>query len=314
MEGELVATRAFELTRLDSATFEHLANTLAMKVLGRGVTGFAPGPDGGRDGYFEGEAPYPSGANHWDGIWYIQSKFHLPGLSGDPQKWLQLQVQNELSEFARVDTKRKLPDNWIIATNIDPSAAANTGTFDKVRAMVAEFDPKLAERTHIWGGTKILDLLNEFPDVARHYGGLLTSGDVIAAIIASLADESASIETIINHLVVAQLGEQQYTKLEQVGSSADTRPGIQSLYTDLPFRFENRRYPGILSMLARTLADNHGPVDMRPPGPKWDQWRRHPSRARTWFVRGGPGNGKSTLTQYVCQIHRAALKRLFERS
>lgn len=34
---------------------------------------------------------------------------------------------------------------------------------------------------------------------------------------------------------------------------------------------------------------------------------RHPKRARVWFVKGGPGQGKSTVGQYFSQIQRAAL-------
>lgn len=302
-----MATRAFELTRLDSATFEHLVNTLALKILGNGVAGFAPGPDGGRDGYFEGEADYPSAQTRWRGTWYIQSKFHAPSLTGDPQKWLQKQVQLEIEEFARADSGRTLPDNWIIATNVDPSGAAGTGTFDKVIGAVKKFNPELGAHTHIWGGTKILDFLVHQPDVAKHYGGFLTSGEVISAILQSLNDVSASINEIIHHLVVNQISEQQFTKLEQAGSSADTRPGIHSLYTDLPFNFENCRYPGVLAELTRTLARNHSPNGFDPVGPDWDRWGRRPQRSRVWFVRGGPGNGKSTLTQFVCQIHRAAI-------
>lgn len=302
-----LATHPIELTRLDPATFEHLVNTIAIKILGMGVSSFAPGPDGGRDGYYEGEAEYPSPAEHWTGIWYIQSKFHTPSLSGDPQKWLQKQVRDEIQEFMRPESGRVIPDNWIIATNIDPSANPDTGTFDKVRAIINESFPTLAPRTHIWGGRKILDLLTVNQDIARHYGGLLTSGDVISAIVQSLGDASAGIDTILRHLVVTQLGEQQYTKLEQAGSNTGTRPGIQTLYTDLPFEYEGKRYPAVLEELSNSIAENHRPTNNGPRGPEWDHWRQCPSRSRVWFLRGGPGNGKSTITQYICQIHRAAI-------
>lgn len=301
-----MTTHPIELTRLDSATFEHLVNTLAMKVLGMGVTGFAPGADGGRDGYFEGEAEYPSAVDRWDGIWYIQSKFRAPSLAGNPQAWLQQQVKDELAEFGHPGSGRVIPDNWIIATNVDPSGTPGKGTFDKIRATISAFNPKLAKRTHIWGGRKLLDLLVIHGEIARHYGGLLTSGDVIAKIINSISDSSASIDAIMRHLVVAQLSEQQYTRLEQAGSSSDTRPGIQTLYTDLPFEFSQTRHPAILAELSRTVAEIHtpSPIDF---GLQWQLWRRRPSRSRVCFIRGGPGNGKSTVTQFLCQVQRAAL-------
>ncbi len=51
---------SYDLTKMDAYSFEHLVNMLALKELGAGHTGFGPGSDGGRDGYFEGIANYPS--------------------------------------------------------------------------------------------------------------------------------------------------------------------------------------------------------------------------------------------------------------
>jgi hypothetical protein len=124
-------SETYQLSNLDPNTFEHLVNMLALRVLGLGHTSFGPGSDGGRDGYFEREAPYPSTSERWSGIWFIQSKFHKPHLSKDPQKWLVERIREELKEFGDPNSKRKLPNNWIIATNIDPSGSPMTGSFDK---------------------------------------------------------------------------------------------------------------------------------------------------------------------------------------
>lgn len=72
---------------------------MALKVLGNGVTGFATGADGGRDGYLKGRAPYPTENDAWEGIWFLQSKFHKPHLSKDPQKWLVNEVKKEIKQF-----------------------------------------------------------------------------------------------------------------------------------------------------------------------------------------------------------------------
>src|SRR5688572_19331070 len=167
---------AYDLTKLDPNSFEHLVNMLTLRVLGRGHTGFGPGADGGRDGYFEGEAPYPSSTNRWSGTWYIQSKFHKPHLSQDPQKWLLAQIEEELNLFATPESKRKWPDNWIVATNIDQSGVPETGSFDKARALISSRHPSLIDHFHIWGGSKVLGLLTEFPEVADFYGHFLTPG------------------------------------------------------------------------------------------------------------------------------------------
>jgi hypothetical protein len=60
-------TDAYDLHRLGPREFENLVNFLALKTLGLGHTGFGPGADGGRDGYFEGEAPYPGDRDRWSG-------------------------------------------------------------------------------------------------------------------------------------------------------------------------------------------------------------------------------------------------------
>jgi hypothetical protein len=177
-------TPSYELTRLDTNTFERLANALALKVLGAGHTGFGPGADGGRDGYFEGTAPYPSATDRWTGIWYIQSKFLAPHLSKDPQKWLLERISEEIKAFAEPESARRWPDNWIIVTNIDPSGTPQTGSFDKARALVRKARPKLATTFHIWGGRKVLDLLASHLDIAEYYGGFITPGQVLYRLLA----------------------------------------------------------------------------------------------------------------------------------
>ena len=57
--------------------------------------------------------------------------------------------------------------------------------------------------------------------------------------------------------------------------------------------------------LGKAAAENHRPVSMRE-DKLWKQWKLEPARARVWFVKGGPDQGKSTLSQYISQIQRAA--------
>lgn len=298
----------YELTRLDSYSFEHLANMLALKVLGVGHTGFGPGADGGRDGYFEGQAAYPSSSDNWSGTWYLQSKFHSPHLSADPQKWLLSKIQEELNSFEEIG-EREWPDNWIVVTNIEPSGRINTGAFDKAKALVKSKNPALAKRFHIWGGRKVLDLIALNPEVGAYYSQFLSSGQVLSKIYESFSDSQATVEEIIHYLVATQFRDQQYTKLEQAGSKHDSRPGIHNLFKDLPYlSFGQRANENAVDTFMRAAAQNHGSNNNNIVSKaNWERWRRQPARARIWFVKGGPGQGKSTLTQYICQIQRASL-------
>lgn len=302
-----MATKPYELTRLDPDTFEHMANQLAARVLGTGATGFGPGADGGRDGWFEGEAPYPSEVDRWNGTWYIQSKFHSPHLSKNPQQWLQNEVAKELDAFQRADSGRAWPDNWIIVTNVDPSANPTTGTHDRVINLVKRSNVALSKRTRVWGGEKILSLLSQYPEISSYYAAFTTSGQVLSATMQGLTDRNATSEAIIRNLIVTQFVDQQFTKLDQAGSTADTRPGIHKLFVDLPYKASDERSgEKALRTLVSASSENYslrqGPLR----GERWQKWLSEPRRSRIWFIRGGPGQGKSTLTQYMCQIQRAA--------
>lgn len=299
---------SFDLTKLNAHTFEHMVNMLALRVLGYGHTGFGPGADGGRDGYFEGDAPYPSENARWNGIWYIQTKFHAPHLTKDPQKWLIEQVQNEIKEFSNPESKRRWPDNWIIATNIDPSGTPETGAFDRTREIVTKARPQLRNRFHIWGGQRIISFLMYNPDVTDYYRHFLTPGHLIAQLQEELKDNRAETKTILRYFILTQFSEQQYTRLEQAGSAADSRPGIHHLFIDLPFRSNEHGFEGmVMQNLIRTASRCHRVDEEYPESRDWQIWSRHPSRARVWFVKGGPGQGKSTIGQYYCQVQRAAL-------
>jgi len=226
---------SYDLSKLGSDSFENIVNFLALKTLGLGSTSFGPGADGGRDGSFEGEAPYPSETERWKGVWYIQSKFHKPHLSKDPQKWLIGQVRQEIEAFDKEESDRIWPDNWIIATNIDPSGKPDTGSFDTIKNMVKKSPGGKKVNVHVWGGRKILDLLYLHDDVAKYFGHFLTPGHVLSALYADITESRASLKEIIRYFVVTQFSDNRFTKLDQAGSSSDVKPEVHDLFIDLPF-------------------------------------------------------------------------------
>jgi hypothetical protein len=300
-------SESYDLSKLDPYTFEHLTNTIAMRVLGLGHTTFGPGRDGGRDGYYEGDAPYPSDTERWDGIWYLQSKFHSPHLTADAQKWLLGQIERELKAF-RNDSSRRWPSNWIVATNVDITAVPDAGTFDRARELVASVRPELAQRFHIWGGNKLISLLALYPSVAQRYAHFITPGHVLTELAKWMTDGQASVETIVRYLVVKQLEEQQHTRLEQAGASGESRPGIHRLFIDLPFYAPDHDIRGMVTrQLFKASAMPHRVDRDIPDTQQCRIWRRHPDRARVWFIKAGPGHGKSTIGQFFCQAARAAL-------
>lgn len=296
---------SYDLTQLDAHSFEHMVNSLALSVLGKGVTGLAQGADGGRDGLLMGEAPYPTAVDRWNGTWYIQSKFHKPHLSKDAQKWLIAEVKKELAEF-ETSSLRVMPDIWIIATNIEPSGTPRTGAFDAIKEAV-EDSMGAGIKFDIWGGSKILDFLSKDPGVSAHFGHFLTPGHVLSAMYQQIGDATAQISPIISHLVLDQFNDQIYTKLEQAGGTGP-KPKIHELFVDLPAQPKELDDPVfVLETLVSTAANVHKPTAWARFGDGWRAWATHPQRARAIILKGGPGQGKSTAGQFFCQIQRAAL-------
>jgi hypothetical protein len=296
-----------DLSRLGAYEFEHLVNQLALQVLGSGHSLFGPGSDGGRDGYFEGTAPYPSAADHWTGKWYIQSKFLAPRIGVDPQKWLLGEIRNELAQFADRSGNRKWPDIWIVASNVDPSGVPETGAFDRAFQLVKKARPKLASKFHIWGGKKILDLLSQHEEIRDYFLEFITPGHVLREVYEHLSGQFAGADKVLQYLIVRQFSDQRNSKLEQAGSHSDTRPGIHKLFIDVPIRIrESGAHVMALDALSHASANSLRPSLRMLESTVWRPWRRDPTRARAWFLRGGPGRGKTTIGQFFSQIHRAA--------
>ncbi|MBX8477466.1 hypothetical protein K5D38_22060 [Pseudomonas cichorii] len=296
---------SYDLTQLDSHSFEHMVNSLALTILGKGVTGLAQGADGGRDGFLTGEAPYPTETERWSGTWYIQSKFHKPHLSKDSQKWLIAEAKKEIKEFIESD-RRETPDIWIIATNIEPSGTPCTGSYDAIKQAVEEaFGNSI--KFDIWGGRKVIDFLVNDPQVSVSFGHFLTPGHVLSEMYLKIGDTSAQVKPIINHLVLDQFNDQIYTKLEQAGGTGP-KPKIHELFVDLPVHYkeyDDEVY--ILETLVSTSANVHKPTAWARFGDGWRAWSTNPKRARAIILKGGPGQGKSTAGQFFSQIQRAAL-------
>ncbi|MCS5452275.1 NACHT domain-containing protein [Enterobacter huaxiensis] len=295
---------SYELTQLNSYSFEHMVNFIAMNVLGKGVTGFASGADGGRDGYMKGKAIYPTPNDNWEGIWYIQSKFHALNISGNHQKWLIRQVRDEIKSFTD-DRNRRVPDIWIIATNVEPSGTSQTGTYDTIKALVNKFAPNM--KFDIWGGRKILDYLSEYPSVAQVYGHFLTPGHILTEMYNLLKKSSINQKTLIEHFMISQFKDLCYTKLEQAGSSDDNKPKIHQLFVDLPIRaldVEDHFY--IMESLVSASCNIQKISTWLNFGSNWKTWSKNPRRTRVILLKGGPGQGKSTAGQYFAQIQRAA--------
>lgn len=96
----------------------------------------------------------------------------------------------------------------------------------------------------------------------------------------------------------ADLIAEQYVRMAATGGDNARRTSIRRVFIDLPLeQRDSRRHRFVASTLHQGAML------------KADDPRRGPPRKPRRLLLGGPGQGKTTLGQYVCQLHRTALLR-----
>jgi hypothetical protein len=238
----------------------------------------------------------------------LQAKFRQrpEGPSSDG-KWLLNQLRTELAAFTRDDSPRRAPEQYLLITNVVLTSVQDAGSKDAAFALLRD-SPLELSGYDIWDYDKLRALLDDAPDIARTYGAWITTGDVLHSAIASLGVGAPDFERTLARYLQSEILSDQYANLEQAGHSPDDRVPMASVFVDLPVSNTTDDDPDdcrlfvaeVLAEAAERLAASctHSA----------DTIAQRPSRTRGRIALiGGPGQGKTTLGQFACQLFRAAL-------
>jgi len=293
----------YDLTKLDHRKFEHLVQATAIKVVAAGVSAFGDGPDNGREATFEGKMDYPSEADPWSGLLVMQAKFRqVPQSNATDSKWALDELRKELKGIFDPGSKRTEPDYYIFATNVTLSSAAGGGK-DRAHEIAAEYP---LEEFHLWDGDQIRAYLDTLDTVRDSFDALTTPSDVLAELKRTLRGATPDFDRVIARFLERELLADQYANLEQAGKVVEEQVPISRVFVDLPLQDEdlsghNNFIASTLEVAAERLSPEAGP---RP------QPAEHvgplPQRGRIVLI-GGPGQGKTTLGQVLCQLFRTSL-------
>ncbi len=307
----------YKLSGLSPGSFEHLIQSLFLKVVGPGGIIFGAGPDGGREATYEGKMTYPSPSEPWNGYLVLQAKF-LQNSLGGPKKdgeWVLDQLRAEVAKFK--DPKRKLrqPDYYLLATNVNLTSVWKKGTKDRIYQELTSSGLPIRD-ARVWDFDQIGHYLDDAPGIRQTYAAWITSGDVLAKVIESLGGFEPDFDKAMAAYLQKSLKRDQHLRLDQSGVSGrvDTRIPIERVFVDLPASVEELsdppegekgKYlpPGFASELLRSAANKCDVTALR---------RQRGEAAKGMIpgrivLVGGPGQGKTTLSQFLCQLHRAAL-------
>lgn len=299
-----------DLSGFSAQSFERFAQALSVQILGPGTIIFGDGPDGAREATFEGKVPYPSAADRWDGYVVVQAKFlgHPRDTAADAN-WLAAQLRSELEKFADEDRALRRPEFYILVTNVRLSPAPETkrgkGGLAKIDAVFKEFRGLGIRAYSVWHHDQIRTFLDGDARALRlSFAAWITSSDVLAKMLAQVEANTPDFNGIMTRFVQRELRSQRPTRLQQAGHVGDDPINLEEVFTDLPFierGWEDRSDTAemLLQSLMRRAREKLDPSSVAQAGAT-----RTGTRPDRYLVMGGPGQGKSTISQFMAQAFR----------
>lgn len=318
---------------LTSRSFEQLVQALAVKFIATGVDIFGDGPDGGREATYRGAMNFPGEPANWDGYLVIQAKFRTK-LTQDARDaaWLASELRSELEKFC--DTARNLesPEYYIISSNVELSSVQSSGQgatvrqrgrsrkggHEKLEAVFKEFAPRLnLKGWDIWHADKLRTLIDLSPELRRSFASWLTSSEIVFRILEDWPNKPKDFESALRRFIARDIRTKRGAGLHQAGHSSETETNLDDVFIDLPFRLmdglpvddldvdprDEGQIPRIVSFLVGKAGEKLDSATV-------ERERRRASTTSTprpdrYLILGGPGQGKSTVAQFLAQILRA---------
>jgi nucleoside-triphosphatase THEP1 len=292
----------YNLDSLGHQEFEHLCQSLIQQIIGPGAKIYGAGSDGAREATFQGRAPYPSVKQQWDGQWIFQAKFHDVQQIGPKEARRRVLIDLE-EELRKITEKYKHPcDNYILMTNVSLSPAFQSGVKDKIDTRIIPKFQKAIKNIHVWGAEELSCFLDAHPTIRKAYAHLLVPSDVIARLLGLIEKEESDIDEIVRLYCCACYNHEKSAALDDAGDVDDKPVDLQRIFIDLEVK--SSPLPKEIQLLE--------------PLPTWlkQAWDEERVSALSYLlddsvryivIVGGPGKGKSTLGQYIAQIHRARL-------
>jgi hypothetical protein len=287
--------------------FQQLVQALLISVNPRSVCLPIGQPDGGRD------AVVPVGLEVGkDEFNVFQVKYsRQPAAIENVANWLLEKTQGESEKIERL--KSRGAKEYFLVTNVPGTAHLDSGSIDKTLSGLKE---EIGIPIHCWFRDELNRLLDGNWDIKLRYPEVLSGHDFFRILLESgPRDEHERRVNALRAFLADQYEEDVQVKFKQV----ELQNKLLDLFIDLPFRVTFRtKEKGVIYSdyrsvhdSARLYFDDNSAVltsqddDDDTSGTatlllgEWGQ-----KRLRQVVVEGAPGQGKSTLAQYMCQVHR----------
>ncbi|WP_427887950.1 NACHT domain-containing protein [Kribbella sp. GL6] len=265
--------------------------------------------DGGRDG--------TAGSASKGDLKIFQVKFRRRLLARENHlKWLISSVKDELPKIERLVTRGAT--SYLLITNVPGTAALDSGTIDKMQAYL---DQVLPIPGRVWWRDDLDARLDNSYDLKWAYSEIITSQDMIRMIFeASDKSERGRRRAALEGYLRKQYADDEFVKFKQAELQSSE---LLELFIDVPGEpvgpvdaTTAKTWNSV--MLANASSDTVRGVEYAG-GTIYSHARNQigaatllldPRGQRAFdrmVIEGAPGQGKSTLAQYLCQVHRMRL-------
>ena len=293
---------------LNEQTFQQLAQALILVEHPRAQCLPVAQPDGGRDAFVF------QGASDKKEFIVFQVKY-----SRDPQNKDERATINDLvvSERDKIpDLVRRGATHYYFITNVPGTAHLDSGSIDRAVAALAD---GLGIPSQVWWRDDLDRRLDKSTDVKWAYPQVLNASDVLPLLVKHVDIGDPKSTRTIKSYIATQYQTDREIKFKQV----ELARTLTDLFVDLPLTEKGRQdhlgsgrrsprtdLPAILDnhLSQLELYDDDGPESLP---------FRHGGLAAAFLLQlpltngvtrfvleGAPGQGKSTVTQFLCQINR----------
>jgi hypothetical protein len=280
--------------QLGDERFQELCQALLLREMPN-VQCFPVGmPDGGRDAiaYFtftKGETAFS----------VFQVKYvKKPYAEEDPHKRILDLVEKEAPKLDKLVPKGAKA--YYLITNVPGTSHLESGSIDKCQQSLSN---TLSVPAFCWWRDDLNRRMDNAYDLKWAYPELMAGTDMLRMIIESgLSDDKERRTSAIRTFVRAQYEDDEEVRFKQV----ELQNKLLDLFVDVPVGprgdFEGRRYYPLFRRMSA-----HGGVqgeEEQPGAAKMLLDSTVQKYLPQVILEGAPGQGKSTLAQYVCQVHR----------
>ncbi len=317
---------SYQYEQLNDESFQQLSQSLLLRTFPDLQCLPVGQPDGGRDGVVR----LPEATSDATGFILFQVKFAKRHLNpSEAREWLLRTLRDELPKI-RMQIGEGA-DRFMLVTNVPGTAHPGAGSIDTLQALLSEQIPIPAQA---WWRDDIDRRLDDAWDLKFAHPALFTGTDLLRLVVeASPTEGRERRRNAISAFLSQQFDSDREVKFKQVELEKD----IFDLFTDVPLVPRNpaMRRPRIAAerlaaAFHRAASSASGEVDSL-----WvTQWLElalgressfsgYYSHEEAWLgaasllldgdfqqaeplviLEGAPGQGKSTIAQYICQIHR----------